>query len=119
MAKLNDSPSSGRPPLANESYIRKMMESLKTDPRELGFAFTRWTSARLGEYLYQETGVRLTPNWIRALLLRQGLVWRRTKRTTRNLADDVAVVAAKAQLKRLKRGPLEETRPSNFGMEME
>jgi transposase len=112
---LMDAPRSGRPPRAGADYIRILMAAVQRDPRKLGFAFTRWTAPRLVEYLRGRTGVRVTPEWLTELLRTHGFVWRRTKRTTRNLQDPVAVARAHRRLRRLKRGPWSAARPTSSG----
>lgn len=84
---LYDAPRSGRPPQADKTYLRKLVRTVQTDPRKMGYAFTRWTCAKLAEYMRQQTGVSLTPIWVSHLLKKQGFVWRKTKLTTRNLQD--------------------------------
>jgi transposase len=84
---LDDAPRSGRPPRATRGYLRKLVRTVETDPRDLGYVFTRWTCAKLAEYMRQQTGIDLCPDWVGVLLKRQGFVWRKSKLTTRNLQD--------------------------------
>jgi transposase len=104
---LADRPRSGRPRRADTSYVQALLEAVQQDPRELGFAFTRWTAPRLDAYLKQRTGVSVSDRWLRELLRRHHFVWRKTKRTIRNLQDPVAVAAAQKKLNRLKKRPSE------------
>ncbi len=87
LAGLQDAPRPGRPPRADATYVRQLVAAVQKDPRQLGFAFTRWTTARLAEHLRQQTGVALSPDWVGELLRMHGFVWRQAKRTTRHLAD--------------------------------
>jgi transposase len=102
--RLEDAPRSGRPPRVTSVYIREMVRAVRRDPRALGFAFTRWTAPRLGEYLNRKTGIRVSPKWMAELLAEHGFVWRRTKRTLRNLQDPAVRKRAEKRLKRLKKG---------------
>lgn len=84
---LKDAPRPGRPPRADAAYIHLLVSAAQKDPRQLGFAFTRWTAPRLAEYLRRQTGVELSADWVGELLRTHGFVWRRAKRTTRHLAN--------------------------------
>src|SRR5690242_6450185 len=85
---LEDSPRSGRPRRVESTYLRLLLRTVESDPRQLDFAFTRWTRARLAEYLRQRTGTAISPDWVGKLLRRHGYVWRRAKPTTRNLREE-------------------------------
>lgn len=99
-----DRPRPGRPPQAGRSYLRKLLKAVRKDPRTLGYAFARWTAPRLAEYMARKTGVALSPEWVGDLLAMHGFVWRRTKRTIRNLPSRGAVRRARRALRRLKKG---------------
>jgi transposase len=116
---LEDKPHTGRPPVATPKYIRAMVRTVRLDPRALGFAFTRWTAPRLAEYLARTTGIRLTANWVSELLRTQGFVWRKTKRTIRNLQDPKAKERAQKRLRRLKKGSRDQALTTNSGSPME
>jgi transposase len=53
-----------RPSSVSAEYLRLLMRTVETAPEELGFAFTRWTRARLAAYLQQRTGVRPSARWV-------------------------------------------------------
>lgn len=112
---LGDRPRPGRPPLAGRKYVRTLLRTVRTDPRKLGYAFARWTAPRLSQYLWEKTRVRLSPGWITKLLSRREILWRRTKRTIRNLQDPEELRRARLALKRLKRGPSSGMRITNCG----
>ena len=116
VAGLRDLPRSGRPPRVTASYRAKMLWAVERDPRSLGFAFSRWTAPRLAEYLRLETGIGVTGLWLAELLRTHGYVWRRTKRTLRNLQDPAAVKRAARRIRRLKRGLWTPRRTSSFGL---
>lgn len=85
---LEDASRSGRPSRVESTYLRLLLRTVESDPRQLDFAFTRWTRARLAEYLRQRTGTAVSPDWVGKLLRRHGYVWRRAKPTTRNLREE-------------------------------
>src|ERR1043165_4672652 len=115
---LSDRPHPGARPKAAPEYRRLLVRTALGDPRRHGYAFTRWTAGRLSEYLARRTGVRISPKWVRVLLRRHGIVWRRTKRTTRNLQDPVAFRRAHGAIRRLKRGCLSQVPRTNSGSGM-
>jgi transposase len=76
---LQEGRHSGRPPRANAEYLARLYSVVERDPREFGFAFTRWTAPRHATYLARETGVRMSPVWVEELLrLRRRGVGRRS-----------------------------------------
>jgi transposase len=85
---LADAPRQGRPRQVGPTYLQMLLRTVESDPRQLDFAFTRWTCSRLAEYLRQRTGVAVSPDWVGKLLRRHGYVWRRAKPTTRNLREE-------------------------------
>lgn len=112
---FEDAERSGRPSEATATYVREMVRAVRRDPRSLGYAFTRWTAPRLSQYLSEVTGVRLTPKWLSELLRMHGFVWRKTKRTIRNLQNPAATKRAQKALKRLKKGFSRRERTTNSG----
>ena len=115
---LEDGIHPGRPARADARYIRAMVTAVRKDPRDLGYAFTRWTAPRLSEYLRETTGVRLTSQWVTELLRMHGFVWRKTKRTIRNLQNPGATQRAQKALRRLKKGVSIRRPITNFGLPM-
>lgn len=118
LESLLDAPRAGRPPRAGPEYVARLLVAVVSDPRSFGYAFTRWTAPRLAAYLEATTGTRLSAAAIAALLRRHGFVWRRTKRTIRNLRDEGAVKRARRALQRLKKKPRRTIHRSNSGTPM-
>jgi transposase len=95
---LADAPRPGRPPVATAAYRRVAEAALDAGPRALGLPFDVWTSDRLVAYLEQQTGRRVAPGWLRALLRRWDYVCGRPKHTLKHLQDPVAVAVCKEVL---------------------
>jgi transposase len=95
---LADAKRSGRPVQADAAYLAALEAALETHPNALGLAFDVWTSERLAVYLEQETGVHISPGWLRALLAQQGWVCGRPKHTLKHLQDPAAVAASRHEL---------------------
>ena len=53
---LDHHPKSGRPPTADENYVKVLEETLETEPGELGYDFTLWTIQRLNQHVSKVTG---------------------------------------------------------------
>ncbi|MDB4929020.1 MAG: helix-turn-helix protein [Myxococcaceae bacterium] len=115
LAGLAEGARSGRPPLATASYRAKLRATVECDPRTLGYAFTRWTAPRLAAYLAKVTGVHLSTPRLLRVLHREKFVWRRTKRTLRNLQEPSEIASTHRLLKRLKKGLSSSAVTSNSG----
>jgi transposase len=113
---LKDVSPPGRPPLADASYIRRLIRVALSDPRKHRYVFTRWTAPRLAAHMAKVTKVDLSPGWVALLLRNRGLVWRRTKRTIRNLQDPEAVAKTQRRLRRLKKKPCVQMPTLNCGL---
>src|SRR5262249_54161038 len=98
VAALGDAPRAGRPVQADGGYVAALETALDTPPQQLGLAFDVWTSARLSAYLEQQTGVRIAPGWLRAVLAKRGWVCGRPKHTLNHRQDRAAVAASRAEL---------------------
>jgi transposase len=97
---LRDAPRTGRPPKADAGYRAALEAASTTAPPTLGLPFDVWTAGRLSAYLAEETGVRIAPGWVRALLSRANFACGRTKHTLRHLRDPAEVAACEAELAR-------------------
>ena len=95
---LADAPRPGRPAVADASYRRAAEAALEAGPRALGLPFDVWTSARLATYLERETGVRVAPGWLRALLGHWEWACGRPQHTLKHLQDPAAVAACQEEL---------------------
>src|SRR5712692_10375353 len=93
IAALADAPRSGRPPKADAIYVAQLAAALTTAPREQELLFDVWTSDRLSAYLAEQTGVRIAPGWLRALLARRDYACGRPKHTLNQLQDEAAIAA--------------------------
>ena len=95
---LADDPRAGRPPKADAPYCAALETAVLTPPPALGLPFDVWTSDRLGAYLAEQTGVRVAPGWIRALLAHRDFVCGRPKHTLKHRQDPQEVAACRAAL---------------------
>jgi transposase len=98
VAALADAPRSGRPSTVDATYRQRLVKAVETPPREVGLGFDVWTSARLATYLAEQTGVAVSPGWLRHLLTQQDFVSGRPKHTLKHLQDPAEVAACQEQL---------------------
>ena len=109
---LRDAPRPGRPVKADAAYRGALEQAVTTPPPEVGLPFDVWTSARLSAYLAEQTGVRIAPGWIRALLSQADCGCGRPKHTLDHLQDPteverfVAEVTAAGEKSRGRVGPV-------------
>ena len=104
-AGLDHHPKSGRPPTADESYIRALEETLETEPVELGYDFSLWTIERLNQHVSKVTGKQVVDERVRTILKERDWVYRRPKEDLAAKQDKEAREWAEAFLDELKKGP--------------
>ena len=78
----------GRTSRLAPAAVELLLKDVESNPREQGYAFARWTCARLAAHLQQHAGVSISPDWVGEVLRRHGFAWRRTKLTLKGLADE-------------------------------
>jgi transposase len=103
VAGLRDGQRSGRPTKADTPYVNELARVLELDPHTLGLPFTIWTLNRLRLYLAEQTGILLSYTRFRALMTRQGYVWKAPKHDLRHLQDRPAQETAVQVLDWLKK----------------
>jgi transposase len=100
---LPDKARSGRPAKATPEYIVLLGQTLESDPKEMGYAFTIWTQARLRKYLAQKTGIKISRSRFQDLMLRLGYRYRRPKRDLGHKQDPELREEVKTALDELKK----------------
>jgi len=91
--------SPGAPPKADAEFQAALVEAIQHNPRDLGYAFTRWTADLLVEHLHRKTHVKVSSSTIYTLLDRLGYRYGRPKLDLRHRQDPKAVARAKRQKK--------------------
>lgn len=119
LSGLREAPHPGRPPRADPAYLKRLFDLAVSDPRRQGYVFVRWTAGRLAAHLALETGIELSAERVAALLRAHRLVWRRTKRTIRNLADPEQIERERQRLAQLKKTSKRKTPTTSSGSPME
>jgi len=107
---LHPGKSPGAPPKADAEYQAALIEALKHNPRDLGYAFTRWTADLLVEHLQRKTHVNVTTSTMYNLLHRLGYRYGQPKLDLKHRQDPKEVRRAKRQkaraLKKRKPAPV-------------
>jgi transposase len=98
VAALSDAPRAGRPPRATPAYLAALEAAVSTPPRTLGLEFDVWTSERLSAYVAEQTGIHLSPGWLRVLLARSEWASGRPKLSVRHLRQAAEVAACETAL---------------------
>jgi len=112
---LEHRPKSGRPAIADATYLRVMEETLEQDPGELGYDFTLWTIQRLNQHVSRVTGKEISDERLRLILQARGWVYRRPKEDLGALQDKEARKWAEEFLEELKKAPF-KSQPSSFSL---
>jgi transposase len=102
-AALHPDKPPGRPSAATPDFCNALADAVATDPRQLGYGFTTWSTGRLATHLAKVTGTQLSPAQVRRLLHQEGFSVHRPKHTLKGKRDEAAYQKAKAQLRRLKK----------------
>ncbi len=58
----------GRPKTVTSDYLERLKELVNTSPKDLGYAFSRWTGQWLSKQLSQEFDIRISARHINRLL---------------------------------------------------
>lgn len=99
----------GRESRATPEYRQLLQQVLSTSPLDLGYGFSVWSAARLGEHLKQVTGVSLSVFQLRRIMKQEGFTVQRPKHTMKGKRDEAAYDKARQELDVLKKshsGPM-------------
>ena len=77
----------GRPRTVDTEGEAVLRSVLKKNPRDLGYLFTRWTTATLAEHLYSVTHTRVSPDSVRRALKRLRYRYKRPKLSLKHKQD--------------------------------
>ncbi len=75
---------SGRKRRVTSEYEAKLLEVVAQAPRSLGLSFSNWTTAKLAEYMAQQTGISISPRQVENYLKANGWRLRRPVRTVKH-----------------------------------
>lgn len=115
LSGLENRPKSGRPPIADEAFLKVLEETLDQEPGDLGYEFALWTVQRLNQHLQKVTDRHISDERLRLILKARGWVYRRPKEDLRHKQDAIARQAAAEFLAELKKQPA-KTRSSSSSL---
>jgi transposase len=77
----------GRPRRVTRDYEAQLLRVVAQEPRSLGLPFSNWTTAKLAEYMTQQTGITISPRQVENHLKANGRRLRRPVRTVKHKQD--------------------------------
>src|SRR5581483_11357602 len=95
---LSDAPQPGRPTTVTPEYRQHLLECVRRRPRSLNQPYSLWTLQRLGDYLAEQTGIRVPIETVRRTLKQGGIVLSRPQHKISSPDPEYAV--KKRRLKR-------------------
>ena len=99
IAALWSGKSTGRPPKADADFQAVLVEAVEQNPRDLGYAFTRWPTDFLTEHLRRKLYVDISSSTVYKSLKRMGYRYGRPKLDLKHRQDPKDVLRAKKQKK--------------------
>jgi len=102
----------GRRSRATAVYRVALRQTLQTPPAQLGYGFSVWSVARVGQHLKKTTGVGFSTDHLRRLVHAEGFSFQRPKHTLKGKRDEAAYEHARQELQDLKKKPLLRRRTS-------
>ncbi len=70
---LSDAPRPGRGTTVTLAYRQQLVEAVRRRPRTLDLPFSLWTLQRLGDYLAERSGIRVSTETVRRTLHQMGI----------------------------------------------
>jgi len=111
LAGLRRSTPPGRRSRATPAYRAALRRALQTPPGQLGYGFSVWSVARLGQQLKKTTGVTFSEDHLRRLVHAEGFSFQRPKHTLKGKRDEAAYEHARQELQGMKKKPSPQKRP--------
>lgn len=97
--------SPGRPAKADAEFQAALVDAVEHNPRDLGYAFTRWTVELLAEHLRRTIHTTVSSSTVRNALKRLGYRYGRPKLDLKPRQDPAEVTRAKRQKARAIKKP--------------
>lgn len=93
----------GRPPRADQKFLKTLRRVLDTPPGDLGYGFNVWSAERLVQHLHHVTGIEFSASHLRRILKAEGFSFQRPKHTMKGKRDEAAYELARQELETLKK----------------
>jgi putative transposase len=102
---LFDKPRSGRPVTATVDYRSRLVQAVRTNPRDFSYPFTVWTVTRLRAHMAKEMNILLSESRVRQIMKQEGLAFKRPKHTLAKKRDEDAFAGVRDLLDQAKKSP--------------
>jgi len=112
LAGLRRGRAPGRRSRATAAYRTALRHTLQTPPGQLGYGFSVWSVARVGQHLKKTTGVAFSEDHLRRLVHAEGFSFQRPKHTLKGKRDEAAYEHARQELQDWKKKPSLKRRTS-------
>jgi transposase len=89
--------SPGRPRQIDEDGEALLSRVMGKNPKKLGYGFTRWTVANLGQHLYAHLHIQVHPETVRRAVKRLGYRYKRPKLSLKHKQDPHEVRRARRE----------------------
>ena len=103
--RLADDPRTGRPPKLGPAELALLDEALERGPQAYGWPVAVWSIRDLGEFLWQERGIRVSVYTVHRAVHGLGYRYRRPRHDLRHRQDREAVASTKDVLAWLGKAP--------------
>ena len=90
--------SPGRSSRATVEYRAALRRTVQTPPQQLGYGFSSWSVARLGQHLKRQTGLAFSEDQLGRLLHQEGFSFQYPKHTLKGRRDEGAYAQARQEL---------------------
>ena len=102
---LYDKPREGRPIVATAEYRSRLVNAIKTNPRQMGYPFTVWTITRIRAHMARELKILLSESRVRQIMKEEGLAFKRPKHTLAQKRDKDGFAEVRDLLEQVKKSP--------------
>lgn len=95
----------GRPSRATAAYRAALRQAVQPPPQHLGYGFSVWSVARLGQHLKKQTGISFSEDQLGRFLHQEGFSFQRPKHTLKGKREEGAYEQARQALQTMKKKP--------------
>lgn len=88
----------GRPARVTAAYLQTLEQVVERNPRDLGLPFSNWTTAKLAEYMAQQTGIAIGARQMENYLKVHGWRLRRPVLSVKHKQDQAQVAEKKSHV---------------------
>lgn len=102
---LFDKPRNGRPAIATADYRDRLVQIIKTNPKDMDYPFTVWTITRIRAHMAREKSILLSESRVRQIMKEENLVFKRPKHTLAHKRNKDGFAEVRDLLDKAKKSP--------------